>query len=381
LEKEKISEYFCDNGEDPLVVYIDGAATAQRLIHLINQDAEFSTVLEGLAQSIDTDDVRELRREITGRRYTQITTYEIDDYNGLPAFPYFKVTVGNTSYGSEEMGLGELCANYILWALGRCREGTLLLLEEPESHLPPRAQERLMTYIVSLLTEKDLNVVLSTHSQHTLANIPPTHITFLGRLDDKSVIQNNPKITTLYESLRIAPTKLSILVVEDHSAFAFLEEIIAKIDASLLGRVDFTWKSGWSDIDDILLKVPKQNPGKIGFLGVYDGDQRTSKRPTLQWSHLYLPGNKDPAEYMVEEVRKKTQEFAKIIGHETLGMEIAVANLETVDVKDFFIQLQKSTGEKIQNLYQASTELWLSDSSNKRDATLFVSELRKLAFR
>lgn len=380
-DQEKISKFFKDDGEEPLAIYIDAAATAQRLIHLISTDADFASVLEGVPQSVDPDEMRKLRQEITGRTYSKVITSEIEDYNNLPIFPYFIVTAGNVTYGSEEMGLGELCVNYMLWALARCKSGGLLLLEEPESHLPPRAQERLITHVAALSVENNFNIVLSTHSQHTLANIPTSHITFLGRLGDKCIIQRNPNIVTLYESLRITTSSLSLLILEDHSAFAFLKRIIEEYEPALLGRFDFIWKNGWGDIDEILTRIPRHINCKVSILGIYDGDQRNAPRPAaLDWPHLYLPGSKDPAEYMVEVTKDNAAEFAALLRYDPTAMELAIANIGETDVKDFFSQLRKATGEDLQGLYQAATELWLCAPQNQIPAKLLMQELKRAAF-
>lgn len=298
----EVSAFLEDDSEESYVTYIDAAATAQRLIHLINNDSEFSTALEGLAPADDAEEIRFLRSEITGREYSRVSTFEIEDYADLSVFPYFKVTVGGTTYCSEEMGLGELCANYLVWALGRMRNDSLLLLEEPESHLPPRAQDRLMGHVAYLASERNISVVVSTHSQHTLENLPSSHLVFLGRLKDQCIIQNNPRMSTLYDSLRIAKPHICIVVLEDHSAFAFLHTIVSEVDQALLSRIDFVWKAGWTDIDDVLTKFPLRRPGRVGLLGMYDGDQLGQSRPNFQWPYLYLPGNGDPAEYMRDSV-------------------------------------------------------------------------------
>jgi energy-coupling factor transporter ATP-binding protein EcfA2 len=377
----EIAAFFGDDKDEDLVNYVDAAATAQRLLHLINRDSDFSTALEGMPQIEDSPEVLRLRQEITGRAYASVTSFELDDYDGLPVFPYFRVVVGSTTYCSEDMGLGELCANYLVWALARMKDDCLLLLEEPESHLPPRAQERLMAYIAQLSIDRNVCVVVSTHSQHTLSNIPSTHITFLARLLDRCIVQPNPTMNILYESLRIARIGLCVIVVEDHSAFAFIETIIAKLDSALLNRFDFTWKSGWSDIDEILSKVPRHGPGRVSLLGIYDGDQRESKRPAVHWPYTYLPGTGDPAEYMVRLVREQSEKFAISVNCEVGTVEVAVANLSGVDVKDFFPILKDVLGKNIQHLYQCATELWLLDAENLKLAAELMTTVRANAFR
>jgi len=380
-DPKRVTSFLGDESDDPLVSYVDAAANAQRIIHLIGRDADFPSLLDGAPELIDSDLIKELRREITGRNYSSIVTCEVEDYNDLPVFPYFRVSVGGTNYGSEEMGLGELCANYLIWILYRCKEGSLILLEEPESHLPPRAQERLMAHIAEISVSKKFNIIVSTHSQHTLANIPNSHIAFLGRLDDKFIISRPPALSVLYESLKIATSPLSLLILEDHSAFAMLNGMIEKIDPSIFDRVDFTWKNGYSYIDEILFKVPRHQHGRITLLGIYDGDQIREPRPdNLNWPYLFLPGDKDPIAYLVEAVKLNVQNYAKILGCNIEDLELAIANLSTVDIKEFFLQLKKAIRIDLQSLYNAAADLWLSNKENEDISKEFIDSLKVKLF-
>lgn len=392
---ERIQQYFKDGGDDSLVLYIDAAATSQRIIHSIGHDADFPSVLDGLDESDDPiiqreepnestkkRDLRELRREITGRNYSSVKTIEVEEYGNFSVFPYFRAVVGKIAYCSEEMGLGELCVNYLIWSLERCQDGSLVLLEEPESHLPPRAQERLMAYIAELSIAKRLTIIVSTHSQHTLENIANTHITFLGRFDDEFLITTKPSLSILYESLRISTTPLTLLIVEDHSAFAMTKGIIAKFDFSLLDRVDFTWKNGYSDIDAILSAVPRKEHSKITLVGIYDGDQEKQKRPeNINWPFLFLPGDEDPIFYLVTSVRKDVRAYAKILAKNADELLLAVANLATTDIKDFFIKLRKSSGIDLQILYDAAADLWLASADNEILGKKFMKELKSELFK
>ena len=377
-ENPEIYAKLGDGGDDCVVSYLDPASIAQRSSYQIINDSDFGTALEGVPQKFDSDELLALRSEITGRKYSSVTTFEIEDYSTFPTFPYFKVKVGTTEYSSEDMGLGELCVNILVWALDRLRSDSIVLLEEPESHLPPRAQERLMTYIAELVVQRNLNVILSTHSQHTLENFPSEQITFLGRLIDKSVVHQNPSMSMLYDSLRISRPSLCVVAVEDHSAFAFFETLISEFDVKLLERIDFVWRNGWASVDRILESVPRNDYARVKFIGVYDGDQRDTTRPGSPWRYLYLPGGGDPAEYMVDSVRNNVEEFASMIGHVEAEVLLGVANLGTVDVKEFFPRLSKALRKNVHPLYIAGTVLWLRTPLNWTESQKIVNNLREL---
>jgi len=378
LKSEGVSVYdeVGDGGDECVVCYLDPAAIAQRLSYQIKNDADFGTALEGVAQKSDSNEMLQLRGEITGRKYSSVTTFEIEDYSEFPTFPYFRVKVGSVEYSSEDMGLGELCVNLLVWSIERLRKDSIVLLEEPESHLPPRAQERLMAYVAELVVQRNLNVIISTHSQHTLENFPTEQITFLARLVEKSVVNQNPSVNMLYDSLRITSPRLCVVAVEDHSAFAFLEALILNFDSPLLERIDFVWKNGWGAVDSLLKAAPRHQTRRVTFVGVYDGDQKYSTRPDLEWNHIYLPGDLDPAEYMVCAVRDNVEAFALKLSHNEAEVLVAVANLGTVDVKDFFTRLSLALRININSLYSAATSLWLLNSEHSQEAEKFVLQLR-----
>lgn len=48
------------------------------------------------------------------------------------------------------------------------KKGSMLILENPEAHLHPAAQSRLMDLIIKLAMEKNLQVVVETHSDHVV---------------------------------------------------------------------------------------------------------------------------------------------------------------------------------------------------------------------
>ncbi|CAL60894.1 hypothetical protein HEAR0700 [Herminiimonas arsenicoxydans] len=370
-----------DNSEDCMVAYLDAAAASQRLKYIVSNDNDFPSALDGTPQGADDASLLQLRAEITGRRYTSVITHELDDYADESVFPYFIVSVGDITYRSEEMGLGELCINYLIWAIGRVRANSIVLFEEPESHLPPRAQEALMAFIAKTAVEKKLTVVVSTHSQHTLSNIPPAHITLLARSRGDCITNANPRRSVLFESLRVATPKQCILFLEDHSAAAFLEGLMFKIDPDLAERVEVSWGNGWSDIDEVLGRLPVRKLN-TQIVGIYDGDQRSYQRPLLHWPHAYLPGNFDPLHFMVNSVESYPEKLADALKCDRGMVEMAVANVSATDQKDFFVQLSTALGYgyHIDTLYRASTNVWLEQMENEAEVISLIQFIKKYAY-
>lgn len=366
-------------GEDgrPQVIYLDAARAAQRIRYVVEHDHDFSTALEGTPQAPDNVELLQLRREITGRGYDSVISYEIEEYSDEPVFPYFKVESGRSKYGSEDMGLGELCVNHMIWAFERAAENSIILLEEPESHLPPRAQIRLMNYVASRSLEKKLTIVVSTHSSHTMARLPRANITLVARNGDRFIHTAAPQRSVLYESLRVTPSKAALIIAEDHSAAALITGMIRASDEALLERLEICWVNGYGDIDEILKRKPK-GLTNISVVGVYDGDQKATKGE--DGINVFLPGSNDPAHDLSEIVKAAPQDFSSLFSEDLIAaVDTALAHCAQIDGKDYFLEIARSLGDSvdINTIYKFASILWLRVPANATSGEEFAKKLKE----
>ncbi|ASU39230.1 hypothetical protein hmeg3_13665 [Herbaspirillum sp. meg3] len=375
---DQIAALICPEGDTPKVQYVDAALASQRIKYVIRNDGDFESALEGAPQITDDSITLDWRKTITGRSYSEVKTYEIEEYGNEPVFPYFEVTTAGVTYRSEDMGQGELCINYLVWALQRIPSESFLLLEEPESHLPPRAQEALMSYIMHRCDQSKITAILSTHSQHTLKGVPLKNLALLARAGANVISQVSPLQTTLHESLKIVPFKPILVITEDRSAAEFLIALMQWQDDDFFDHLDVTWVQGWSDINEILTRLPKELK-KIKIVGVYDGDQRDQLREHLHWPYKYLPGTGDPAEYMVAATKANTQAFADMWPDRRGDIAIALAMQAETDSKDYFLNLKNALGGgfDFKELYRAATYVWLTVPANQQSALQFLGDLRE----
>ena len=94
---------------------------------------------------------------------------------------YFEVTTEGVTYGSEMMGLGELALHLMLWHLERVEPQSIMLIEEPETHISPRSQQALLNVLARASARKKLWVIVTTHSAGIVARIPREHIRLVYR--------------------------------------------------------------------------------------------------------------------------------------------------------------------------------------------------------
>lgn len=69
-------------------------------------------------------------------------------------------------FKSTNVGYGYSYILLLLSSVMLAQEGDLVIIENPEAHLHPSAQARLMKYLISVSSEKDVQIIVETHSDH-----------------------------------------------------------------------------------------------------------------------------------------------------------------------------------------------------------------------
>lgn len=172
------------SGNCPVVThYIDASAATEKLIGLVRQDDNPDDLVEGIdASSLETDLIDIL--SLTLRRdYDVIDVYEVTSFSEEDeAVPFFVVTSMGHHYDLRNMGRGELAAIYLIWALSRIEPGSIVLLEEPECHLADYSQRHLLEVLSFFAVERDLALVVSSHSPGLFRSLPTNHVVLVKTL-------------------------------------------------------------------------------------------------------------------------------------------------------------------------------------------------------
>lgn len=89
--------------------------------------------------------------------------------NAVPNVDQVVVTYSNSQnnryYRATNVGTGVTYISALIIAALSCKEGDTLIVENPEIHLHPRAQSRLMEFM-AYLCDRGLQVIVETHSDH-----------------------------------------------------------------------------------------------------------------------------------------------------------------------------------------------------------------------
>ena len=298
---------------------------------------------------------------LTGINYSSIEECIISDV--FPDFdfksiPYFKVSrSGGVSYTSTEMGMGEFSLFYFCYLLevidsSEC-ENKILFIEEPESFLPPAAQEKLMN-MVAYYSYKGLQVIICSHSDAVLNKINRSNLHLIQNIESEfraiKIINNFNQ----FKTLGLRAKTLGAIFCEDDFAELLIREIVSSSD--LFVEDNFVYHAIGSNGD--IQKCIKNLPGYIDdliFIGCFDGDCRDSFNVSdiEDKNFCFLPKEVAPEKLIIEHVENLSlNNLASILGVDISSVCIATESAIGADHHDYFdlffdtLNMEKKEGQK-----------------------------------
>jgi predicted ATPase len=130
----------------------------------------------------------------------------------------FETSHHSHGYSDAFAGSGESAATLLIHNVLQAPEGSLVLLDEPETSLHPGAQQRLLRFLADQAVKKDLQIVIATHSIDLVRGLPQEAIRVL-ELDKNSdvIIKTNLSAEEALHGIGEFPHGKTILV-EDKRA-------------------------------------------------------------------------------------------------------------------------------------------------------------------
>ncbi|WP_225730449.1 MULTISPECIES: AAA family ATPase [unclassified Nocardia] len=248
---------------------------------------------------------------IMGRPYDLATHQELDRREPATGetstWFYYELSRHGNTYGPEQMSLGELAACVILRALRGVPRGSVVLLDEPENFLSPRARQRLLDIIVARAVEMELSVVLASHSPEFAYLLPSTSLRTLERgigAVPQATISTGTIPAQVGRMLGMAPRTEAVLLVEDRFARLMLEELLRYCLPALAPHLCVQDVRGADTVVTIARALGPSRPA-VSFLGVLDGDTRSEPGRQGEWLE-YLPGDQDPEAIVMQFLQERT---------------------------------------------------------------------------
>ncbi|WP_165952638.1 AAA family ATPase [Kribbella albertanoniae] len=280
------------------VVFLDAAAeTGLLLSTFLNQDGRQlnEELLEGIDPDPFSDDQLQLLSYVLRRRYEKLETFEVTSFSeDDSAMPFFQATSMGMTYPLTGMGRGELCAAFLIWKLSRIEPGSIVFLEEPESHLATWSQKALAEVVTTLIVKRDLTVVASSHSPGFFGHFDTRHIALLSA-SPRPEVRSGMDIIELGRHLGLQPSRAAMILVEDTVAAEFCRAVLAAVDRPLVAMVSFKFtKSGESGVRRTVGDTAGAPGDDFVIVGVLDGDQKEKDSVATRFAYEYLPGSESP---------------------------------------------------------------------------------------
>ena len=206
-------------------------------------------------------------------------------------------------YSEFHQGTGESAVLGLFKFFQTIPEFSLLIIDEVESSLHPKAQRQIMKILLKICRIKKIQIILSSHSHFILSELPPeARILLLKTSTGLEIIPGVSPDFALSKLDNIEHPELHIFT-EDRNSVIMLREIIYRFEGcdELLPRIQITPIGGDSIIKTIgLLGMENKLPFKS--LAVLDGDMNDSP------GCIKLPGGLCPEKVVFLDLKEKQWE-------------------------------------------------------------------------
>lgn len=361
---------------DHSFTWIDPSTMALQCQNQLLSDANFREVLEGVGQRELTKSELDSASYVVGKQYESCTVCEVRDYGPFEAWPYFYVKWNGITYGSEEMGRGELALLITLWALAGVPKNSILVLEEPETHVSARSQSALADLIGWACAMRGLWILFTTHSPVMLERLPREHIRLLVPDGPKSRVIHEPHLHEIAALMGGGVAYKSLVLVEDACAQSFLHELLDMYDPDLRRQCQTVAMGGEAPISEVLAALPRA-AGWMQMVGCFDGDMRTRiDGHSLKWPIAFLPGSESPEIFLRNHILKHSpRDLAIELRMSERAVIIALQAAEGKDPHDWRTVLSGELGRHPDEITRAMVRLWAG--SNPDSAREVVAEIQR----
>lgn len=224
--------------------------------------------------------------------------FETDKYNELKSIKIgqgrareiYLIKVGRQGFYSEkQFSLGELLVLKIVRLILKAQAGALVLIDEIEMALHPRVQRRLINYLEEIAIQKNLKVIISTHSATMIKSVSKERLILLEQdIKNKSIIHT---ITPCYPSRALQNVDFEasippdyIFLVEDENAQIVLEEMISRVykeSTITKARWSIVPIGGYREVVNFLKRVDKTLFRDISVTAFLDKDVEDEQQEYL----------------------------------------------------------------------------------------------------
>lgn len=255
-----------------------------------------ATTIETATTDINPE-YRKRFSHVLGREYqtARFVTPDVDKKNdvGLLGLDFGEIS-------QFHQGAGESATLDLIKSVQNIPEYTLVIIDEVENSLHPKAQRRIIRFLLWLCRQKKIQVILSTHSPYVLSELPQeARVLLLPGVIGLNILYG---ITPEFAMSRIDESfqPEAYIYVEDRESSIFLREILAsdQIGQEIIPRIRIC-PVGPGNAVQMLGELAVDHKLPYKSLAFLDGDY------SLHKGCVNLPGNLAPEKVVYEALRSK----------------------------------------------------------------------------
>ncbi len=209
---------------------------------------------------------------ILGKNYQSAKKilHELFDRNKSPSVIF--ETAAHT-YSESFAGSGELAVVNLVLRVEELQQYDMLLIDEPETSLHPGAQTELMRYLLQKTKDKNLQIVIATHSPTIVDLMPECALVVLEDTTDGTIVNTEAtKSTAFYRLGQPNPHKLTV-ITEDILLKAYVERALKYVPNDLQKRTEI-WAANAGASEMLSHQIPAHmNTNSARVIMILDGDQ------------------------------------------------------------------------------------------------------------
>ncbi len=231
--------------------------------------------------------------DIMGRQYAnaRMALTTADRMRRVPVLGYQGSTISGFHMGAGELTMAELLEV-------DPPKFSLVLIDEVETSLHPRAQRRLLRGLADLCRERELQVILTTHSPYILAELPPEARCYILRNGDEREVVLGVSPDFAMTKMDEEPHPECDLYVEDQRAENMLREMLATFGRDFVSRCQIV-RYGAASVGQALGIMVQDKRFPRPSIVFVDGDQ-----PRMVGC-IQLPGGDAPERVVFEGLQEK----------------------------------------------------------------------------
>ena len=176
-----------------------------------------------------------------------------------------------SSFCEYNSGSGEFLVATIVREVEKAQNNSIVLIDEPEVSLHPRAQYRLVEYFFDAIKRKHIQMIITTHSEHIVKLLPKEAVICLRKNERETYVQQNVIPELAFLEIGSLPINRKRIIVEDEMAKRIVEKVLEEEELNKLVSVEF-YPGGCSNLKKYTILTFARTNIKSQYV-LFDGDQ------------------------------------------------------------------------------------------------------------